>query len=66
MELKMIVQKPPEIKKLMAEYFLFPTALNLAVSRAKWVQELFICRLLPPQFPAKNTPSFLVFHLFHD
>lgn len=41
MELKLIVQKKAAIKKLMAEYFLFPTALNLAASRAKWATDLF-------------------------
>lgn len=40
MELKLIVQKKAAIKKLMAEYFLFPTALNLAMSRARWAADM--------------------------
>lgn len=41
MELKLIVQKKAEIKKLTAEYFLFSTALNLAVSRDMWATIVF-------------------------
>lgn len=41
MELKLNVQKKAAIKKLMAEYFLFSTALDLVASRAKWATDLF-------------------------